>query len=61
MVQHSSSFNNKMLFWASFFTLIAAGMGTASPVADWRALAGVTGGALGAAFVVFVASARSRA
>ena len=42
-------------------TLIAAGMGTASPTGDSAKLAVVTVGALISAFVVFVASARSRA
>ena len=41
--------------------LIAAGMGAGSPTADWVKLALVTGGALLVAFVVFLASARSRA
>ena len=41
--------------------LIAAGMGTGSPTGDWVSVALVTAGALIAAFVVFVASARSRA
>jgi hypothetical protein len=41
--------------------LIAAGLGAGSPTADWVKLTLVTGGALLAAFVVFVASARSRA
>lgn len=41
--------------------LIAAGMGMASPAGDWVKVALVTGGALAAAFFVFVASARSRA
>jgi hypothetical protein len=41
--------------------LIAAGMGTSSPAGDWVKLTLVTGGALMAAFLVFVASARSRA
>ena len=41
--------------------LIAAAMGTGSPAADWSAAALVTAGALAAAFLVFVASARSRA
>ena len=40
--------------------LIAAGMGTGSPAGDWVEAALVTGGALLAAFLVFVASARSR-
>ena len=40
--------------------LIAAGMGTGSPTGDWVKVALVTGGALVAAFAVFVASARSR-
>ena len=40
--------------------LIAAGMGTGSPSADWVGAALVTVGALVAAFLVFVASARSR-
>jgi hypothetical protein len=42
-------------------TLIAAGMGRGSPTGGWVKLAVVTVGALLAAFVVFVASARSRA
>ena len=41
--------------------LIAAGTGTGSPTADWVSVVLVTGGALVAAFLVFVASARSRA
>jgi hypothetical protein len=41
--------------------LIAAGTGTRSPAGDWVAVALVTGGALMAAFLGFVASARSRA
>jgi hypothetical protein len=41
--------------------LIAAGMGTRSPTGDWVELVIVTVGALVAAFLVFVASARSRA
>ena len=41
--------------------LIAAGTGTGSPTADWVNVLLVTGGALVAAFLVFVASARSRA
>lgn len=41
--------------------LIAAGMGTGSPTGDWVKLVIVTSGALLAAFLVFVASARSRA
>ena len=41
--------------------LIAAGMVTGSPTGDWVKLVIVTGGALVAAFLVFVASARSRA
>jgi hypothetical protein len=41
--------------------LIAAGTGTGSPAADWAYLALVTVGALLAAFLVFVALARSRA
>jgi hypothetical protein len=41
--------------------LIAAGMGTGSPTGDWVKLVIVTVGALVAAFLVFVASARSRA
>ena len=41
--------------------LIAAGIGTGSPTGDWVKLAVVTVGALVAAFLVFVASARSRA
>jgi hypothetical protein len=41
--------------------LIAAGLGTGSPDADWRAAAVVTAGALVVALLVFVASARSRA
>lgn len=41
--------------------LIAAGMGTSSPTGDWAKVALVTAGALVAAFLVFVASARSRA
>lgn len=40
--------------------LIAAGVGTGSPRADWVGVALVTAGALVAAFLVFVASARSR-
>lgn len=40
--------------------LIAAGTGTGSPSGDWLATAFVTIGALVAAFLVFVASARSR-
>jgi hypothetical protein len=40
--------------------LIAAGMGTGSPTNDWLETAFVTGGALVVAFLVFVASARSR-
>ena len=41
--------------------LIAAAMGTGSPTGDWVKLVVVTVGALVAAFLVFVASARSRA
>jgi putative SOS response-associated peptidase YedK len=41
--------------------LIAAGMGRGSPGSDWLALAGVVTLALGASFLVFVWSARSRA
>jgi hypothetical protein len=41
--------------------LIAAGAGAGSPAGDWVKLALGTGGALVAAFVVFVVSARSRA
>jgi ABC-2 family transporter protein len=41
--------------------LIAAGAGAGSPAAEWVEVALVTGGALVAAFLVFVASARSRA
>ena len=41
--------------------LIAAGMGAGSPTGDWVKVALVTGGALAAALLVFVASARSRA
>ena len=41
--------------------LIAAGMGIGSPTGDWVRLALVTVGALAAAFLVFVVSARSRA
>ena len=41
--------------------LIAAGMGTGSPSGDWLGAAVVGAGALLAAFLVFVASARSRA
>jgi hypothetical protein len=41
--------------------LIAAAMGTGSPTGDWVKLIFVTAGALVAAFLVFVASARSRA
>jgi len=41
--------------------LIAAGMGTGSPTGDWVKLVIVSGGALVAAFLVFIASARSRA
>jgi hypothetical protein len=41
--------------------LIAAGMGTGSPTGDWVKLALVTGAALLASLLVFVASARSRA
>lgn len=41
--------------------LIAAGTGTGSPAGDWVTVALVTGGALVAAFLVFIASARSRA
>lgn len=41
--------------------LIAAGMGTGSPTGDWVKLALVAAGALLAAFLVFVTSARSRA
>lgn len=41
--------------------LIAAGLGASSPSGDWVKLALVTGGALLAALVVFVAAARSRA
>ena len=41
--------------------LIAAGMGTGSPTGDWVSIALVTCGALAAAFLVFVAAARSRA
>ena len=41
--------------------LIAAGTGVASPTGDWVKLALVTIGALLAAFIVFIASARSRA
>jgi hypothetical protein len=40
--------------------LIAAGIGTGSPSGDWVGVVLVTGGALLAAFAVFVASARSR-
>lgn len=40
--------------------VIAAGMGTSSPAGDWVTLGLVTGGAVVAAFLVFVASARSR-
>jgi hypothetical protein len=40
--------------------LIAAGTGTGSPAADWVSVVLVTAGALLAAFIVFVASARSR-
>lgn len=40
--------------------LIAAGAGAGSPTADWLNVVLVTGGALVAAFLVFVASARSR-
>jgi hypothetical protein len=36
-------------------------MGTGSPTGDWVKLVIVTGGALVAAFLVFIASARSRA
>jgi hypothetical protein len=42
-------------------TLIDAGTGLDSPTGDWVSLALVTVSALGAAFCVFVASARSRA
>lgn len=41
--------------------LIAAGSGLSSPSSDWTQLAVVTLGALTAALIVFVASARSRA
>ncbi len=41
--------------------LIAAGTGTDTPTDEWVKVAVVTGGALVAAFLVFVASARSRA
>lgn len=41
--------------------LIAAGTGTGSPTGDWVRVVLVTAGALIAAFLVFVASARSRA
>jgi hypothetical protein len=41
--------------------LIATGLGTGSPDADWRNAAVVTAGALVIALLVFVASARSRA
>jgi hypothetical protein len=40
--------------------LIAAGMGTGSPTGDWIKVALVTAAALMAAFLIFVASARSR-
>jgi hypothetical protein len=40
--------------------LIAAGMGSGSPSRDWVEAAVVTAGALVAAFLVFIASARSR-
>lgn len=40
--------------------LIAAGAGTGSPTGDWVRVALVTAAALAAAFLVFVASARSR-
>jgi len=40
--------------------LIAAGTGTGSPTGDWVRVTVVTAGALIAAFVVFIASARSR-
>jgi hypothetical protein len=41
--------------------LIAAGTGTGTPTDDWVKVAVVTVGALVAAFLVFVTSARSRA
>jgi hypothetical protein len=41
--------------------LIAAGMGTASPSGDWVKAVLVTGAALAAALLAFIASARSRA
>ena len=41
--------------------LIAAGAGTGSPTADWIGVVAVSAGALVAAFLVFVAAARSRA
>ena len=41
--------------------LIAAGMGAGSPTADWVKLGLVSAGALGAAMVAFIGSARSRA
>ena len=41
--------------------LIAAGTGTGSPAGDWVRVTLLAGGALAAAFVVFIASARSRA
>ena len=41
--------------------LIAAGIGSASPDGDWARLALVSSAALAAAFLAFVASARSRA
>jgi hypothetical protein len=41
--------------------LIAAGMGTSSPTGDWVKLTLVTGEAPVASFLVFAASARSRA
>ena len=41
--------------------LIAAGVGTSSPTGDWVGVVVVTLGALLAAFLVFVAAARSRA
>ncbi len=40
--------------------LVAAGSGTGTAPGDWAGLALITGGALAAAFAVFVASARSR-
>jgi hypothetical protein len=43
------------------YVLIAAGMGTGSPSGDWVAVALVTVGAVAAAFLAFVLSARSRA